>query len=121
MNKIATALLLGGLCSNVALAACNDPPAPKVNWFGCDLSERDLSGADLREAIFSNTTLHRTVLANAILTGADFETVQKLYLQKIYPGGRDVFRKFPCRNCFAGFLGKVIDPFFGKQAYLPVP
>ena len=61
------------LCGGAALGACNDAPAPKVNWYGCDLSARDLSGMDLRGAILSNTAMQGTVLAAAVLTGADFE------------------------------------------------
>ncbi|MGB5064685.1 MAG: pentapeptide repeat-containing protein, partial [Candidatus Competibacter sp.] len=53
-------LCLLALSHSPAWAACDDPPARRVNWLYCDKQGADLTGADLREAV-----LTRTNLANA--------------------------------------------------------
>ncbi len=47
-------------------AACSDPAGPGVNWRRCyqdgrDLSNVDLTGAELRDATFQRSTLNETI------------------------------------------------------------
>ena len=64
------ALALAMLAATPASAACTDPAGPNVDWQRCYHDERvivdkDLTGARLREAKFTNGDLSRSVLANA--------------------------------------------------------
>ncbi len=71
------ALLLGGgmVGENPARAACGDPPAPDVDWSGCDKRGADLAGANLqranlRQVDFSGADLSEANLWRAELSGA---------------------------------------------------
>jgi uncharacterized protein YjbI with pentapeptide repeats len=60
----------------LAHAKCSDPPAPKVDWHGCDkagrnLTKANLSGADLSGANLHDTTLRDADLHDAYLQGAN--------------------------------------------------
>ncbi len=98
ITGIVAAAVLGAVIGpGTALAACTDPPAPKVNWQRCafdglDLTGVDLSGARLRDgsffrsdlsgsdlsktsafrAKFVNTALREVKLDGAKLSEADF-------------------------------------------------
>ncbi len=65
------ALLPAALAASGALAACGDPPAPGVDWQGCNLQSARLAGADLRGANLRDADLRDAGLARADLTGAD--------------------------------------------------
>ncbi len=59
---VAAAVLGAVIGPGTALAACTDPPAPKVNWQRCafdglDLTGVDLSGARLRDGSFFRSDL----------------------------------------------------------------
>lgn len=49
------AFICTGLGAAQGKAACSDPPAPKVDWGGCDKRHADLRGADLRGANLTYT------------------------------------------------------------------
>jgi len=63
--------LLAGLLAQPALAACTDPPAPRVDWRRCLLDGRSLAGADLTRAVLRDASLQRVQLAGARLIEAD--------------------------------------------------
>ena len=75
------AVVAAFLVPQAAQAACGDPPAPKVNWSGCDkrganllvtnLRGADLSGANLGGAILSRADLSGAILSDANLRAAD--------------------------------------------------
>ena len=83
ISGIVAAAVLGAFIGpGTALAACTDPPAPKVNWQRCifdglDLKGVDLSGARLRDGSFfrtdfsgsdlSKTNAYRAKFVNAVL------------------------------------------------------
>ena len=48
-----------------AEAACSDPPAPYVDWIGCDKSGADLSNANLRNADLTGANLTGANLSGA--------------------------------------------------------
>jgi len=75
------------LCSRAALAECDDPAGPGVDWSGCvkiglstegaDLSNANLSGLLLSSSVMTNTSfkganLTDTRFATTDLTGSDF-------------------------------------------------
>ncbi len=86
--RIVAALALAWLMgANPAEAACDDPPAPGVDWSHCDkrgadlsgadlqradLTQADLSGADLTEANLWRATLSGAKLDGAILKGTSW-------------------------------------------------
>ncbi|NJN48002.1 MAG: pentapeptide repeat-containing protein [Candidatus Competibacteraceae bacterium] len=53
-------------------AACDDPPARRVNWLGCDKQNADLREVDLREAVLMRVNLSGADLSESRLSGADF-------------------------------------------------
>lgn len=64
--------------TNPAEAACDDPPAPEVDWSQCDKRGADLSGADLQRADlsradFSGADLTEANLWRATLSGAKLD------------------------------------------------
>ena len=63
--------LLAALLVQPALAACTDPPAPRVDWRRCLLDGRSLAGADLTRAVLRDASLQRSQLAGARLVGVD--------------------------------------------------
>ena len=74
LPAVALAFLLAA--ASDAHAGCSDPPAPGVNWGGCNLDSKDLtganlSGADLSRANLTQAILTRTDLSNADLRGAE--------------------------------------------------
>jgi uncharacterized protein YjbI with pentapeptide repeats len=54
-----------------ASADCSAPPAPHVDYTGCNLSGADLTGADLTGATLVSTNFTGATLTNATLTDAD--------------------------------------------------
>lgn len=50
---------------------CSAPPAPGVNWSGCDKSGIDLTGAVLDRALLVGTDLSDSILDRVSLVGAD--------------------------------------------------
>lgn len=84
-----TLLLYGAVAwMTPARAACEDPPAPNVDWTGCDKSGADLAGADLSYATlravnfeganlsdvnFDGALMMRANLRNADITGVSIE------------------------------------------------
>ena len=61
-----------------ASAACNDVPAPGVNWSNCsfsfaDLADIDISNGDLRSADLSYAVFFRSNLSGADLRGANLQ------------------------------------------------
>jgi uncharacterized protein YjbI with pentapeptide repeats len=61
--------------ASTALAKCDDPPGPGVDWQGCQrqgaqLSGKDLSHANLEEANLNHANLESTDLSHANLKGA---------------------------------------------------
>ncbi len=52
-------------------SGCNTKPAPSVNMNGCDLSNQDLSKADLRSIQLVGANLHLTKFEQADLAGAN--------------------------------------------------
>lgn len=76
-SLVVVAGLLGVTTSPVA-AACGDAPGPQVDWSGCDrqffdLTDENLTGADLSNADLSYSVLFRTNLSDANLTGANLK------------------------------------------------
>lgn len=60
------------------IADCNAPPAPGVNWSGCDKTTLNDAGLDLRNAnlqgtLFSGNTMFMWDLSGADLTGAQLD------------------------------------------------
>ena len=73
-GAVAGALLFGA--ASLGHAGCGDPPAPKVDWQGCDktgaaLFVADLRGADLRRIILRGANLQGANLQGARLHGAN--------------------------------------------------
>ncbi len=81
--SVSATILAAVLFSQVATAACTDPPGPGVNWQRCtfdglDFKEVDLTGARLRDSSFfrsdlsksdlSNTRSFRVKFVNAVMT-----------------------------------------------------
>jgi uncharacterized protein YjbI with pentapeptide repeats len=67
-------LAIGGLSLLLAAstrAACDDPPAPRVNWRRCLLDMREFPQADLTGAVLRDASLRRVQLTGATLTGVD--------------------------------------------------
>jgi hypothetical protein len=69
------AALLGSfliyMAPGLASAACEDPPAPQVNWENCNKKSASLVNADLRGANLRQTNLTGAALGNINLQGAD--------------------------------------------------
>lgn len=63
------------------------PPHTQVDYFNCDLSSTDLSGADLRDAHLVAAILHATDLSGANLAGADLSGA---FLQDVNFDGADL-------------------------------
>jgi len=71
------------LITCAAFAKCDDPPAPGVDWHGCnkigvylkdkDLSKANLSGANLKLANFEGANLSQANLTGASLLGVNFQ------------------------------------------------
>jgi Pentapeptide repeats (8 copies) len=55
----------------VVSTACEDPPAPQVNWANCNKKSASLVNADLRGANLRQTNLMGAALGNINLQGAD--------------------------------------------------
>ena len=81
------AALSGGVLAGVwlaaapAMAACTDPAAPGVDWQRCyfeerNLSEANLTGANLRDARFHRSNLTGAVLADVDAFHAKFNTAK---------------------------------------------
>lgn len=80
--RLATAVtvvagLLGVSAAPVA-AACGDAPGPNVDWSGCDrqffdLTDKNMTGADLSTADLSYSVLFRTNFSGADLNGANLK------------------------------------------------
>jgi hypothetical protein len=69
------AALLGSfliyMVPGVVSAACEDPPAPQVNWANCNKKSATLVNADLRGANLRQTNFMGAALGNINLQGAD--------------------------------------------------
>ena len=55
----------------LVFAACDDEPAPYVNWANCDMSGRDLSGQDLSNAVLTKANFDGANLSGALLENTD--------------------------------------------------
>nr|WP_305123466.1 pentapeptide repeat-containing protein [Roseomonas sp. GC11] len=66
---LALALLIAGAAPT--LAACADPPAPRVDWRRCMLDGRDLSGARLDAAVLRDASFARARLDGARLPAVE--------------------------------------------------
>lgn len=74
LSMYRTPLVLGLLLSVMmgnGYAECNDPPAPNVDWHGCDKTWLQLQNVDLSNANLSNTNLSHANLEGANLSNAD--------------------------------------------------
>ncbi|MEW6677100.1 MAG: pentapeptide repeat-containing protein [Pseudomonadota bacterium] len=67
---LAVGVTLFGSMPVPALAGCNDPPEPYVDWSGCDKRGMDLKSANLRRANLEHTNLMGADLSGADLSGA---------------------------------------------------
>ncbi len=63
--------LLAALLAQPAMAACTDPPGPRVDWRRCLLDGRSLPGADLTRAVLRDASLQRSQLVGARLVEVD--------------------------------------------------
>lgn len=64
----AASLFFGG---RVALADCNQPPAPNVDWSRCQVNGRDLSSHDFTGSRIAEASFQRSSLDKANLTGVN--------------------------------------------------
>lgn len=62
--------------SGMAMAACEDPAGPNVDWSGCDRQSARLADVDLRGAILRGTDFRDADLRRANLEGADIEDAE---------------------------------------------
>ena len=65
------------LTSWEAYAGCDDPPAPRVDWWHCEFDGRDMPGADFTESMMravsiSGADLSKTIFVNADVKRANF-------------------------------------------------
>jgi uncharacterized protein YjbI with pentapeptide repeats len=68
---LAVMLLAGVVLAPAALAGCNDPAGPKVDWRRCFLDGADLAGHKLSGASLRDVAFTRANLAGADLRKAD--------------------------------------------------
>ena len=52
---------------------CKDPPAPNVDWSGCDMSGADFRNVDISNADLRSTDFSGAKLNGAIMTGANMK------------------------------------------------
>ena len=62
----------------LAFAACDDAPAPHVNWAHCDMSGRDFSGKDLSNAVLTKANFDGANLSGALLENTDLNFASTL-------------------------------------------
>lgn len=70
-TKHLTALAVCLTTSLPAMAACNDPAGPGVNWSGCLLNEINLVGANMNGANLSGADIANANFTNASFQGAN--------------------------------------------------
>ena len=101
---VALAIVVVGLTSP-ALAACDDPPKPRVDWRGCDKSGADLKGANLDSADLTSVNFSNADLSNAIL---DYAVLQGATLQGANLKGTRMSRTLwnDGRTCRRGSVGR---------------
>jgi Pentapeptide repeats (8 copies) len=87
------AALLGSfliyMVPGVVSAACEDPPAPQVNWANCNKKSASLVNADLRGANLQQTNFMGAALGNINLQGADL-TEANLLSANLSPSVRPI-------------------------------
>ena len=67
-------LLLCVAFNQSTMAACNDRPAPAVNWSGCDKSGQDFSSLNMQGAIFTRANLQGANFTAAKLNNVDLDS-----------------------------------------------
>jgi len=75
----AACLLAALLCvagAGPAQAECSDAPRPEVQWVRCDMTGRDMSGANLSGGDLRQTRFNRGIMENSILRDADGRRAQ---------------------------------------------